>query len=138
MVNIMIVGRFSGPPAPPVGGGSRKIAGGPLFHADEVLDCVRNGKVTAVTQDCRDDLQKLEFDMDDLRELIEHALLHGKYKDSEWAQLNSRGTWAACDAYVVSREEYLPKIKKTKSVEYYLKFSMSDNGNVIFTVSCHT
>lgn len=136
MVNSIIVGLFRGPPYPPHGNESRKIPNGPLYPDNEIKKLLENGKVNTVTKDCRDNLQQLGLDIDDLKVLIQEAFNTGRYKDSEWARISERA-WTACDAYVLRREEWLPHANKYMTIEYYLKFSVSNNGEVILTVSCH-
>lgn len=138
MVNVKIVGRFTGPPTPCEVGEDRKIPDGPLYSTDEIQTALDNGQIRAVTQDCRNDLQTLGFDSDDLKELVTNAIATGRYKDSEWALLNNeRGVWTACDAYTLRREEWVSSANKSMPIEYYLKFSLSDVGEMILTVSCH-
>lgn len=139
MVSVKMVGRFTGPPNPCEVGEDRKIPNGPLFTKDEIEAALDNGQIKPVTQDCINDLQALGLDLEDLKVIVGEAINSGKYKDSEWALLNrERGVWTACDAYVLKRDEWVDKANKSMSIEYYLKFSLSNEGEMILTVSFHT
>jgi hypothetical protein len=119
-------------------GDDRKIIGGPLFAVEDIRIALGNGQIRAITPKCRNNLQDLGLDMEDLKELVNDALDIGRYKDSEWAIVNSeRGVWIACDAYVLRKEERIKNAIENRVVEYYLKFSLSDTGEMILTVSCH-
>jgi len=139
MVNNTIVSRFTGDL--PLGEGeSRKIPGGPLYPAGEVLALLAGSGIQAVrawTRKCAEDLQKWELDADDLRELIETALRSGRFRGAEWCVQQPNGPWAACDAYVVVRPEWVQYAHREMDIEYYIKFAMSRTGTVLLVVSCH-
>lgn len=139
MVNVKIIGRFTGPPNPCEAGASRKIPDGPLFKKDEVEAVLATGGIKTVTKDCLKDLLALELDLDDLKVIVGEAINSGNYKDSEWALLNrDRGVWLACDAYLLKRKEWVDTASKFMWIDYYLKFSLSNRGEMILTVSFHT
>lgn len=141
MVNDTIVGRFTGPPYHPQDSESnRKIPDGPLFLINEVQEALDKQGVRVVTRDCKNDLQQLEFDLEDLISIVSEAIKTGTYKDSEWALIKNDGerrVWVACDAYVLRRNEWVKTVGREMPVEYYLKFSLSNYGEIVLTVSCH-
>lgn len=140
MVNSTIVSQFQGPPNPPKGGGSRKIPGGPLYPVAQVVVLLESADIRLWTKKCIQDAQKLAFDTDDIKQLMQSAFTEGRYIDSEWTVQSSRAgaPWAACDAYSYQRDEWIANAGRNMKVEYYLKFSIAKSGKVILTVSCHT
>jgi hypothetical protein len=138
MVNNPInVSAYAG--TPPADGESRKIQGGPLYGAEAINQILLRGEesFTAWTRKCKDDLQKYALDGQDVVELIAEALRVGRYRDSEWCRQNSRGPWAACDAYTLTRKEWIPHAHKEFLIEYYIKFAISKTGTLVLLVSCH-
>lgn len=124
---------------PPVGSGSRKIPGGPLYAANRVLEVLDKGEEStrAWTRKCIGDLQKYALDGKDAVELLTEALQYGRYRDSEWCEQRPGGPWAACDAYTLVRKEWIPYAHKEFQIEYYIKFAIAKTGTVILLVSCH-
>jgi len=140
MVSVKIVSRYAENFPERVDGFRRRIAGGPLYSAEEVkriLSAHGVAGVSAWTRECSSDLQKLEIDGMGLVELLRQALSSGRYLGSEWCQQRPDGPWAACDAYRLDRREWLPVAGKHLSVEYYLKFAIARPGNLLLIVSCH-
>src|SRR5512139_2302432 len=110
MVNKTIVSRFTGD-LPLVEGACRKIAGGPLYSVDEVLTLLAKSGDQAVhawTNKCSEDMQKWALDAGDLSELIERAMHSGRFLGAEWCVQRPNGPWAACDAYSLTRREWMP------------------------------
>lgn len=138
MVNNPInVSAYAG--APPADGESRKIHGGPLYEVEVINQILQRGAAafTAWTRKCKDDLQNYALDGQDVVELITEALRTGRYWDSEWCVQQPRGPWAACDAYTVTRKEWIPHAHKDFLIEYYIKFAISRAGTLMLLVSCH-
>lgn len=137
MVNTKIVSRYTG--ALPSSGETRQIAGGPLYACDEVerVLAADDGSVVPWTRKCFSDLKKYELGLNDVVGLIRLALTEGRFIGSEWCVNQSGGAWAACDAYAVTRREWLPSARKEMAVEYYLKFAIGTTGKLILAVSCH-
>jgi hypothetical protein len=121
---------------------NRKISGGPLYDAELVLGILSAATKQLVpvvpwTRKCITDLQRYELDGTDLVELLILTLSQGAYKSSEWCESKPGGPWAACDAYKVSRSEYLSAQDRSYQVEYYIKFAVSRQGTLLLLVSCH-
>ncbi len=82
--------------------------------------------------------RKLEqLDADDLHELLEMALRAGRFRGTEWCVQRPDGPWAACDAYVVVRREWVPNAHREMDMEYYIKFAMAKTRTVLLVISCH-
>lgn len=140
MVSNMIVSRFLGPPPPPGSNGPRKISGGPLYPATEVLsllDRLGSSTLRVWTTKCGDDLQKLSLSLDDAVELLAIALSNRKFIGAEWCIQKPNGPWAACDAYSVVRREWISSARKDMDIEYYIKYAISKAGAILLLVSCH-
>lgn len=139
MVNNVNVSRFDGL-APTVAGADRKIPGGPLYSPDEVLTLLNDKGVsglTAWTRKCRDDLQKLAWDLDDVLELLCTCLKGGRFRGAEWCVEKEGGPWAACDAYSIYKREWIKAAHKEMDIEYYIKFAIGKTGQLLLLVSCH-
>lgn len=138
MVNSKVISLFSEEPLP-VDGGDRTIAKGPLYSAKDVLAILAtsgSSKVQLLTRRCREDVQDLGWDTEDVITLVRQALLKGRYLGSQWCQ-TGKGPWAACDSYVVSQKEWIEHIAKEMPMEYYIKFAIGKTGNLLLIVSCH-
>ena len=137
MVSAKIVSRFTG--VLPEAGADRTIPGGPLYPQDEVLTLLKNGDgvIRAWTRNCAADVQQLAFDSDDLVLLITEAVTRGRFSGSEWCQQKPSGPWAACDAYALTRGEWVAAARKKLAVNYYCKFALGKTGTILLLVSCH-
>ncbi|MCF7990496.1 MAG: hypothetical protein K9M02_08645 [Thiohalocapsa sp.] len=116
------------------------MAGGPLYPVDEVLALLKGAQGQAInlwTRKCILDAQKYGLDLQDLAVLLEEAVQHGRFRGSEWCVQKPRGPWAACDAYQLFRSEWIANARRSMRVEYYLKFSMAQTGQLLLLVSCH-
>ncbi|SOB74574.1 hypothetical protein SAMN04488490_0059 [Marinobacter sp. LV10R510-11A] len=124
---------------PPGEGEPRKIPGGPLYEHHRVLEILRKGEEStrAWTRKCKSDLQKYALDGDDAVVLLIEALQHGRYQSSEWCEQRSKGPWAACDSYTLTKKEWIRYAHKELQIEYYIKFAIAKTGTVILLVSCH-
>lgn len=133
----MIVSRFTG--VLPEAGADRTIPGGPLYTQDEVLTLLKNGDgvIRVWTRKCAADVQQLTFDSDDLVLLITEAVSRGSFSGSEWCQQKPSGPWAACDAYALTRHEWVQAARKELTFDYYLKFAIGRTGTILLLVSCH-
>lgn len=88
------------------------------------------------TRRCRNTAADLGLDTGDVGALI-RELSERDYRDSEWCE-NGRGAYAACDAYTLRRLEFMEKVGKSFTVEYFLKFAVARTGQLLLNVFCHT
>jgi len=138
MVNTTIVSRYS--ENFPNSDTDRKITNGPLYPASDVLELLANPGAQSIktwTNKCTRDVQKLNFDENELSNLLKLALISGRFIGAEWCTQKPNGPWAACDAYSVHRDERIPTSEKIMNIKYYMKFAISKTGNILFLVSCH-
>lgn len=121
---------------PPNTGEDRKIAGGPLYGLARIqaLTELPDG-LQFWTAKCRRDAANLTLAPADVGSLI-RELNERDYRDSEWCE-NGKGFWAACDAYTLTRNEYVKTAGKWFHIEYFLKFAESRAGTLVLIVSCH-
>jgi len=129
----MILSRYSGDT--PDKTGTRTISSGPLYP--DVLEKIEKCDVIAWTRKCIADLRSMSFDGEDVRKWIIAAMSGGRYLGSEWCEGSQQGTWAACDAYLVTDSTWNEYAKKNISCEYYIKFCLNKNDTVLMTVSFH-
>jgi len=135
MVSILVVSEYSGPSA--CTGVSAKIAGGPLYELARVRGlCQQGNGIVLWTRRCINKVADLGWTTRDVAELIDDLASHGTYIDSEWCD-NGRNAWAAADAYKVARKEWIAYAHKDMLIEYFIKFAIGKQGNVVLTVSCH-
>lgn len=139
MVSNIVVSRI-GPGWSLADGSDRKIAGGPLYQTEEVLELLADfasHPVVAWTRVCIESIHSLGFSQEDLCELLQLAVNTGRFRGAEWCIQRHDGPWAACDAYSVVRKEWIANAKKEMSIEYYVKFAISRSGRKILLASCH-
>lgn len=124
---------------PPVDGGERKIGSTPLYHRQEVLSLLADNDdaVHPWTRKCIRDMQFLSLDHKDVAQLVLEALSNGRFIRAEWCQQKPGGPWAACDAYVFTRKEWVHNAYKEMAFDYYIKFAISKTGKLLLLVSCH-
>lgn len=136
MVTFYVLSEYS--QDPPTESGRAKIAVGPLYELERVWALAQDdGKVQALTRNCRRDVDKFfDGDYGEVAALIQAAKA-SNYIDSEWCE-NGSGGIAACDAYTVRRTEVVPATGKRETFEYFLKFAIGKAGNLVLVVSCHT
>lgn len=121
---------------PPKDGGTRKIAGGPLYDLAEIQAIAHQaGVVQLWTRNCAKDVADLGLDTDGVGELL-CELAARDYRDSEWCD-NGKAAWVAADAYTSRRQEYIEAAGKMMTVEYFLKFAKGRFGKLVLMVSCH-
>ena len=131
---------FTGPlPAAEAEKSELQISGGPLYKPGEVLELLRaEGGLVPWTKKCVKDLRdKLCIDNDGAAALVQEAIVSGRYRNSQWCQGKSSHQWAACDAYILKRDEYIPHARRELTIEYYVKFAIGRSGKVILLISCH-
>lgn len=137
MVNNRIVSRFADdlPKGP-----NRLIQDTPLYQCGDVLEILERkdrGSIVAWTENCIKDVQNLNLDDNDLVDLIKIAVSDGSFLGAEWCEQKTNGPWAASDAYLCRRVEWMPYMRREVSNEYYIKFAISMSGNILLLVSCH-
>lgn len=132
------VSRYQG--TPPAGEGSdanRKISSGPLYPVEEVMPLVDQVLVNFWTRGSVRDSQKWKLDAQDAADLVASALSNGRFLGAEWCEQKPSGPWAACDAYLVKRLEWNEAAHKSMSFTYYIKFAISNTGQVLLMASNH-
>lgn len=129
---------------PPCKAGSDRIyiADGPLYSSELVraLLSTAGDNTKLLTERCRKDVQKMGFDIDDVKQLVCAALSSGSYLKSEWCivgQTDKAISWAACDSYRLFRNEWVEYAHKEMRYEYYVKFAIGKTGKLLLLVSCH-
>lgn len=121
-------------------GSNRRITGGPLYAVSDVVAVSSAQTLRFATRKAISDVQKLSLCEEELAQLIQRAVQGGRYRSSEWCELGRTGTtvsWAACDAYTLSVDEWSEAAGKFFSIEYYLKFAIGKTGLMLLVVSCH-
>lgn len=135
MVKVINVSQYSG--SQTISGLAEKITGGPLYELALIQRVAgQDDRVQFWTRGCIKDAASLQLDTLDVAALLQE-LKRQDYRDSEWCS-NGKGTWAACDAYVLRRSEWMAAAHKTMWIDYFLKFALSKTGALLLMVSCHT
>jgi len=122
------------------GGGGRTInATGPLYTEEDVRTVLKKGSSAIIlfTKKCRLDVASRLWDENDVFELLEFALAHGKRAKSEWCHQSPEGPVAACDVLIVRRSEKHPSKDTSILMEYYVKYAISATGAALLVISCH-
>jgi hypothetical protein len=129
----MIISAYAGPPEP---GGKVKIFPGPLYSLERVKALAAEQEALILwTQKCRRDIQNLHWDVTEVSDLL-LGLSSRNYIDSEWCE-NGKQAWAACDAYLTQRKEWVEHMRKQVSMLFFVKFAIGKTGKVVLLVSCH-
>lgn len=117
----------------------RKIKSGILYEKQQVIAILDASETAAIawTRKCKSDLQNLSLEISDAAKLVREALEKGIYLGSEWCKQAPSGPWAACDAYRLNRDEWLPNAHRQMSFEYYIKFAIGKTGKILLLASCH-
>lgn len=137
MVNDMILSRFQDDPPTNWSEAGRLIGAGPLYPAEEIVRLLNDiDAIRPQTEKCRNDIQSLEFDNEDLARLIKNAVTAGHYRKSVWCRLSAKAI-AACDDYVVTDRAWSEHARKEMDCEMYLKFAINQSGKLLLMVSCH-
>jgi len=134
MVSFRNISAYSAPP-PKIGGG--KIGSGPLYTLADVKAAVCKGEgVNLWTRSCVEDVRSLGLDAIGVADLI-CKLSSGDYRDSEWCCSGNKNIIAACDSYILKTREYCEAALKFMDVEYFMKFALKKNGDLVVVASCH-
>lgn len=120
-----------------VRGANRDIASTPIYDQEEVLSLARAENAMFWTRGARRDAAKWSLDTSNVAELIATALQGGRFQGAQWCQQSPDGPWAACDAWSVTRSEWIENAGKYMEITYYLKFAISRTGTVLLMVSNH-
>lgn len=108
-----------------------------MYAAADVLQLAKQGALQFWTRGAAKDAQKWKLDAEDCANLIGLALHSGRFLGSEWCQQQPQGPWAMCDAYSVARQEWHEHAGKYLNVSYYLKFAISQTGQLLLMASNH-
>ena len=134
-----VVSQFVGK-GPPREGAYRKISGGPLYKAGDVLKLLDLDSPAAETwtQSCHLDVSNWELEEEDVCELVKIAVKSpNQFYGSEWCLQEVGGPWAACDAYTVECWKWRPNAGIEPDMEFYVKFAIHRTGKKLLLVSCH-
>lgn len=135
MVTFYVVSEYSG--SLPLDGRGLKIAGGPLYDLARIQQLVGgHGAIRFWTRKSEFDASELNLDVGDIAQWLQE-LKQQDFRNSEWCTDGSRA-WAACDAYVLRRSEWIAAARKHMPVDYFLKFALAKTGALVLMVSCHT
>lgn len=136
MINNWVnISAFAGPK--PSNDVDRKYPQGPVYAVADVLRLAAQGALQFWTRGAARDAQKWKLDTADCANLIHLALHSGRFMGSEWCQQQPQGPWAMCDAYSVTRQEWHEHAGKHLNVSYYLKFAISQTGQLLLMASNH-
>ena len=137
--NVVNVSAYQGQPPANSAGGRTYIPGGPLYLPKDVLALLDIGESHTIlwTRKCTNDVGGLAYDIREVQVLLKEAITRGRYVNSEWCVQKPTGPWAACDAYRLSRDEWIDRAHKKMRIEYYVKFAIGKTGKVLLLVSCH-
>lgn len=115
----------------------RAITNGPLYGKEDVLALCSSGQLHLWSKGAVTDAQKWALDVMDLCALISLAVRHGDYLRSEWCEQKPNGPWAACDAYLAVRPEWIEAVHKEIEITWYLKFAIAKTGQMLLSASNH-
>lgn len=116
---------------------NRKYAHGPVYPVVQVLDLAEKTALQFWSKGSALDAQKWKIDTNDASSLVVQAIKTGQYLASEWCQQRPHGPWAMCDAYKVTRYDWIENAGKNMLVSYYLKFAISKTGQLLLMASNH-
>ena len=110
--------------------GKRKIRGGPLINLEALQGAIRAGVVTensvdVVNRSCDDDLDKLEWTLQDVLDCLRCASARD-FRGSEWCETSWAGC-LPCDAYGIPYDDSSRR-RSPGALEFYLKFSIDEGG----------
>lgn len=132
----MNVSRFEGTP-PKNDDDPREINAGPLYPVLEIQVLAESVQLSFWSNGALQDAQKWCISNEDVADLIQLAVTRGIYLGSEWCKAKAVGPWAACDAYKVSRHEWIQATHKYTQTHYYLKFAISKTSTLLLSASNH-
>lgn len=111
---------------------------GPIYDLAVVQTVVKRSGVYLATKRCGTDVEKMEWDVDDVARLI-GALSPQDYRNSAWC-FTSRGGIIDADAYGIWYD-HLDGCRgnSRQHKKYYVKFGFRPNDNrlIMFVISCH-
>jgi len=132
------ISQFPGPvPEDAIAGRNRLISKTPIYEHAKVLALAEDQDVNLWSSGSRRDATKWSLDIDDLSDLIASAIQGGRFVRAEWCQQCTNGPWAACEAWTVTRSEWIDNAGKWMEITYYLKFAISRTGTILLMVSNH-
>ena len=108
------------------------------FYADWCTSCKEMESITFRDPEVISALSNvllLKADVTEVSDLL-LGLSSRNYIDSEWCE-NGKQAWAACDAYLTQRKEWVERIRKQVSMSFFVKFAIGKTGKVVLLVSCH-
>lgn len=119
----------------------RQITGGPLIKLDAVQALLKSGdfdteQLWFATNDCEKDLQKEQWSVNDVLQMLVDMDGVADYYKSEWCEVLG-GRFVPCDVY---RTPYDAQRKRRhpNGLLVYIKFSIEVDGTLtIALVSCH-
>jgi hypothetical protein len=131
MVSVRILSQYQEGFSPDkLQGSARKITSGPLYclvTVNKLLTKKPEESINLATKNSKRDTANLSWDKQDVAQYLKQAINNpGNYLCSEWAKLSEKAC-AACDVYRLT----------TLECEYYFKFAIHKNGNLVLVVSCH-
>ena len=111
---------------------------GPIYDLAVVQTVVKSCGVHLATQKCSTDVEKMDWDGDDVAQLI-GALVPQDYRNSSWC-CTSRGQVIDADAYGIwydTVDSCRGNARQHK--KYYVKFGFRPNDTrlMMFVISCH-
>lgn len=121
---------------------SRKIVGGPLIKLEAVKALLKSGvfdtdQVWLATDKCEKDLQKEQWSITDVLQMLVDMDGAADYYKSEWCEVLG-GRFVPCDVYRIPYDAQR-KRRHPKGLLVYIKFSVEVDGTLtIALVSCHS
>ena len=134
-INISLY-RGTSPPDTEDGDG-RKISDGPLYAPATINSIASNNKFQFWSNGAITDQRKWMLTVEYAAYLVQEAMKHGKFRNSEWCLAKPGGPWAACDVYLVTVKEWIKASNKEMAITYYLKFAISKTGQMLLSASNH-
>lgn len=123
------------PPADGASGNYIKTAT-PLYPLQDVIDLASKQELILWTKGARDDATKWGFDTESLCQLLKNHLSNARYLNSSWCEAMPNGPWAACDAYVITTNEWCDVQGKRVRRDDYIKLAITKTGKIA-SVSNH-
>lgn len=113
--------------------GSRKIGCKPLIDLAGLQEAIRikaldENDVELATRSSNQDLQKLQWEVDDLLQCLCSAK-ESDFKGAEWCE-DGYGHHYPCDAYAIPYDDKRRCRDPNSWTEYYLKFSIDEAGSM--------
>jgi hypothetical protein len=134
MVTFRIVSEYS--EDSPSNESGLRIEGGPLYDLVRIQRvALQKDSVRLWTRKSKVNAADLNLDTGDIAQWLQ-ALQPSQFRNSEWC--TDGASWAACDAYVIQRNEWVAAAHKYMLMVYFLKFALSKTGALVLIVSCHT